>query len=297
MAKSETPNWLRILRVWLFTALPHHLISRVVFYLTRIESSLASIAINWFIRRFQVDMSDAAIEDINAYPSFNAFFVRELKPGARPVAAAPNLLVSPVDGRVSQIGNIMQGHLFQAKGHFYSSEDLLGGDRLLANMFEGGRFATIYLAPNNYHRIHMPLDGQLKKMIHVPGRLFSVAPWTVNDVPRLFARNERLICLFSTTVGPMALILVGAINVAAIETVWSGLVTPPAGKKVSEFNFEHTDKRYAKGEEIARFNMGSTVILLTSDKVHWGKMEEHQPLRMGQAIAKLGTLRTAKSPQ
>jgi phosphatidylserine decarboxylase len=269
---------------WLFTALPHHLISRLVFHLTRIKTPLATPVIRWFIKTFRVDMSDAEIQIVEQYACFNDFFIRSLTPGARPIASSEHSICSPVDGTISQCGDIMNGHLFQAKGQFYAVEDLLGGDSLMAHMFEGGRFATIYLAPYNYHRIHMPMDGLLKKMIHVPGRLFSVAPWTVRQISRLFARNERVVCLFSTPTGPMAMILVGAINVAAIETVWHGLVTPPKGKKVSEFNYDHTEKNFAKGEEMGRFNMGSTVILLTTDKVQWDNLQAQQTLRMGQLI-------------
>jgi phosphatidylserine decarboxylase len=269
---------------WLFTALPHHLISRIVFYLTRVKSPLATPVIRWFIKTFKVDMSDAEIQIIEEYACFNDFFIRSLTPNARPVAAAENAVASPVDGTVSQCGDIMKGHLFQAKGHFYSVEELLGGDSLMAHMFEGGKFATIYLAPYNYHRIHMPIDGLLKKMIHVPGRLFSVAPWTVRQIQRLFARNERVVCLFSTETGPMAMILVGAINVAAIETVWHGLVTPPKGKKVSEFDYDHAERKFSKGQEMGRFNMGSTVILLTTDKVKWNNLHPQQTLRMGEMI-------------
>jgi phosphatidylserine decarboxylase len=269
---------------WLFTALPHHLISRIVYSLTRVKSPLATPVIRWFIKTFKVDMSDAEIQIIEEYACFNDFFIRSLTPNARPVAGAENAVASPVDGTVSQCGDIMKGHLFQAKGHFYSVEELLGGDSLMAHMFEGGKFATIYLAPYNYHRIHMPIDGLLKKMIHVPGRLFSVAPWTVRQIQRLFARNERVVCLFSTETGPMAMILVGAINVAAIETVWHGLVTPPKGKKVSEFDYDHAERKFSKGQEMGRFNMGSTVILLTTDKVQWNNLHPQQTLRMGELI-------------
>ncbi|MCK5662545.1 MAG: phosphatidylserine decarboxylase [Thiotrichaceae bacterium] len=270
---------------WLFTILPHHLISRIIFKLTRIQSSRATPIIRWFIKKFNVDMSDAVIQDISLFPSFNEFFVRTLKPESRPVTAGELELASPVDGTVSQAGDIMNDQLFQAKGHLYSVQDLLGGDALLARLFKGGRFATIYLAPYNYHRIHMPIDGRLKKMIHVPGRLFSVAQWTVRAIPRLFARNERVVCLFTTPSGPVAMILVGAINVAAIETVWAGLVTPPKGKEVSEFNYDHTEKDFAKGDEMGRFNMGSTVILLTTDKVEWSELlNPGQTLKMGELI-------------
>jgi phosphatidylserine decarboxylase len=269
---------------WLFTVLPHHLISRAVFFLTRIKSRLATPVIRWFIKTYKVDMSDAEIQIIEEYECFNDFFIRSLTPNARPIASAENAIASPVDGTVSQCGEIMKGHLFQAKGQFYSVDDLLGGDTLMAHMFEGGKFATIYLAPYNYHRIHMPMDGLLKKMIHVPGRLFSVAPWTVRQISRLFARNERVVCLFSTTTGPMAMILVGAINVAAIETVWHGLVTPPKGKKISEFDYDHAERQFLKGKEMGRFNMGSTVILLTTDKVQWNNLHPQQTLRMGELI-------------
>jgi phosphatidylserine decarboxylase len=281
-------SWREKLFSWLFSVLPHHFLSRIVYYLTRIKGPLNKPVIRWFIRKYKVDMADAVIEDIGHYPNFNEFFVRALKPVARPLAMQENAIISPVDGTVSECGNIMNDYLIQAKGHFYSVEDLLGGDKILAKMFSGGRFATLYLAPYNYHRIHMPIAGRLKQMIHVPGRLFSVAPWTVRQVPRLFARNERLICLFSTPSGPLAMILVGAMNVAAIETVWSGLVTPPMGKKISEYDYSHTAKDYVKGAEMGRFNMGSTVILLTTEKVVWANaLKAGLKLKMGQAIGRI----------
>ncbi len=284
-ASPSNPSLSDRIRAGLFALLPHHLISRIVFRVTRWHGPLVQPMIRAFVKAYKVDMSDAVIEDIEAYPTFNEFFVRALKPEARPVVEHPQALASPVDGTVSQAGDIGFDHLFQAKNHCYSVEDLLGGDRLLAKLFEGGRFATIYLAPYNYHRIHMPIDGRLKKMIHVPGRLFSVAPWTVRAVPRLFARNERVVCLFSTPCGPMAMVLVGAINVAAIETVWHGLVTPPKGKKVTEFDYDHSEKTLSRGEEMGRFNMGSTVILLTTEKVQWGsQLQPGQSLRMGEMI-------------
>jgi phosphatidylserine decarboxylase len=283
-------TWLERISGWLFTLLPHHLISRTVYFLTRRKGPLVTPAVRWFIKVFKVDMSDAVIDNISHYPTFNEFFVRALKPEARPFSSDEKALTSPVDGTVSQCGDIVFNHLFQAKGQFYALEELLAGDQALTAQFSSGRFATIYLAPYNYHRIHMPVEGRLKKMTHVPGRLFSVAPWTVRAIPRLFARNERLICLFDTSIGPMAMILVGAINVAAIETVWSGLVTPPRGKKVSHFDYNHTRKILAKGAEMGRFNMGSTVILLTSSKIQWTNlMKPQQTLKMGQTIATVGT--------
>ena len=270
---------------WLFRILPHHLISRVVFYLTRLKGPLVKPSIRWFIKTFRVDLSQAVIQDINRFATFNEFFIRALKPGSRPLASGQQVLSSPVDGTVSQCGNINQNQLFQAKGHYYSVEELVGGDPAVAGLFENGRFATIYLAPYNYHRIHMPLAGGLQKMIHVPGRLFSVAQWTVRAIPRLFARNERVVCLFSTASGPMAMILVGAINVAAIETVWSGLVTPPKGKKTGEFNYQKDEYKYARGDEMGRFNMGSTVILLTTAQVEWSaQLSAGKTVQMGELI-------------
>lgn len=284
-SRSDDPSLADRIKAALFTLLPHHLISRIVFHVTRWHGPLVKPMIDAFVKAFKVDMSDAEIEDTGAYPTFNDFFIRALKPESRPIVEHPQALASPVDGTVSQAGHISFDHLFQAKNHCYSMEDLLGGDRLLAKLFQGGQFATIYLAPYDYHRIHMPIDGRLKKMIHVPGRLFSVAPWTVRSVPRLFARNERVVCLFSTPSGPMAMILVGAINVAAIETVWHGLVTPPKGKKVTEYDYEHSDRELSRGEEMGRFNMGSTVILLTTEKVQWAShLQPGNTLRMGEMI-------------
>ena len=282
---SKDINWPERIKAWLFILLPHHLVSRVMFRLTRLQTPLAQPVIRWFIKTYQVDMQDVAEKDISRYATFNEFFVRALTPEARPITAKSNFVACPVDGTVSEAGDIMQDHLFQAKGHFYSVSELLGGDELLAKMFSGGRYATIYLAPHDYHRIHMPVDARLKKMIHVPGRLFSVQPWTVRTIPRLFARNERVVCLFSSSCGPIAMVLVGAINVAAIETAWSGLVTPPHGKQIAEFDYSHTEKDLRKGQEMGRFNMGSTVILLTTQKVQWAKQLNHGTrVKMGQAI-------------
>ncbi len=257
------------LLIWLFNIAPHHLISRIVFTITRLQGPFVQPLIRWFIKKFDVDMSEAKYDDIAEYETFNQFFTRELKQGARPIVSGVSTLVSPADGRVSEIGKIDQGQIIQAKDHLYTVKQLIGGDEEMADLFNNGKFATIYLAPHNYHRLHMPTDTRLHKMIYVPGRLFSVAPWTVRAIPGIFARNERVVCFFSTHAGPMAMILVGAINVAAIETVWSGLVTPPKGKEVSEFDYSHTNKQYSKGDEMGRFNMGSTVILLTDNRVEW----------------------------
>ena len=269
----------------LFYVIPHHAISRVVYFITRLHGPQVTPMINWFVNKYQVDMSEAEETETAYYQTFNEFFTRKLKPELRPIAAGDNTLACPADGSVSQAGPIRAGAIFQAKGRGYSVLELVGGDKAMAAEFNDGMFATIYLAPNNYHRMHMPLDANLVRMIHVPGRLFSVAAWTVQEIPRLFARNERLVCYFETAAGPMVMVLVGAINVAAIETVWTGLVTPPRGKKISEFDFSHTRKETSKGDEMGRFNMGSTVILLTGKNIEWlPHISAGKTLKMGQLI-------------
>ena len=265
---QSTNKWEKWL-IWFFHIIPHHFISRIVFMATRMRGPFVQPFIRWFITRFDVDMRDAQYQHTTAYKTFNEFFTRPLKQGARPIVSGANTLASPADGTISEAGEIEQGKIFQAKGHDYSATDLLGGNEADARLFHQGQFATIYLAPYNYHRLHMPINAQLDKMIHVPGRLFSVAPWTVKAIPRIFARNERLVCLFSSHAGPIAMILVGAINVAAIETVWHGLVTPPRGRKVTEYDYSHTRKHYQKGDEMGRFNMGSTIILLMGEHIQW----------------------------
>ena len=273
---------------WLQYPLPHHAISRLTHQLTRIRHrGLKDWAIQDFIRRFGVDMSEAAQPDPTAYPSFNAFFTRSLRPDARPIAAGPRELACPVDGAVSQIGAIEGGRVFQAKGQGFTTAELLGGDAA-ATRFDDGLFTTLYLSPRDYHRIHMPVDGTLTRMIHVPGRLFSVNPPTTRAVPRLFARNERVACLFDTPAGPMALVMVGALNVASIETVWAGEVTPPQRPRVQTWDYAG-EVQLAKGAEVGRFNMGSTVILLfAKDRIRWE--DGYGPgtaVRMGRKLATL----------
>ena len=275
------------LKATLFYAFPHHMVSRAVYFATRLSNpSIVQPMINWFIKKFNVDMSEAEFPDTKAYQTFNEFFTRSLKVGARPIATGDNILACPADGTVSETGSIIHGNqIFQAKNHNYTLNELVGGNEAIASLFKDGRFATVYLAPYNYHRMHMPVDGLLKKMVHVPGRLFSVAQWTVRNIPRLFARNERVVCLFSTYAGPMLMVLVGAINVAAIETIWSGLVTPPRGKKISTFDYSDIQSTYKKGEEMGRFNMGSTVILLTPPNVKWSpEFQAGLVVKMGEAI-------------
>lgn len=274
----------------LFYIMPHHAVSRVVYFFTRLHGPQVAPMITWFIKKYGVDMDEAEESAVGYYQTFNEFFIRPLKPSIRPIVPGENTLACPCDGTVSQAGPIRAGAIMQAKGRGYSALELLGGDKAMAAEFADGNFATIYLAPYNYHRVHMPIAANMKRMIHVPGRLFSVAQWTVEEIPRLFARNERLACYFETAAGPMVMVLVGAINVAAIETVWSGLVTPPRGKKISEFDYSHTRKEISKGAEMGRFNMGSTVILLTGKNVEWlPHITPGQTVKMGQLIGHFPT--------
>jgi phosphatidylserine decarboxylase len=213
-----------------------------------------------FVAKYGVNMAEAAEPDIAKYASFNDFFTRALKPGARPIADAP--LVCPVDGAISQFGAIEGDQIFQAKGHRYSTTALVGGDAQLATTYANGSFATIYLSPRDYHRIHMPCDGRLVRMIHVPGELFSVNPTTARGVPGLFARNERVVCVFESARGPFVLVLVGATIVGSMATVWHGVVNPPRVKQVREWHYADQQIVLKKGEEMGRFLLGSTVVLL-----------------------------------
>ncbi|HET9679576.1 MAG TPA: archaetidylserine decarboxylase [Gammaproteobacteria bacterium] len=244
--------------------LPHHGISRLLHWATRREAprGLVQMGIQRFIDAYGVAMSEAANPNPHAYTSFNRFFTRELAAGVRPLDTQPRSIVSPVDGAVSQAGRITEGRIFQAKGHDFTAAELLGGETERAAPFLNGQFTTLYLAPRDYHRIHMPVTGTLREMVHVPGRLFSVSPATVRSVPRLFARNERIACLFDTDHGPMAVVLVGALNVGSMETVWAGEVTPPTRRRVTDWQYSAGGVVLEKGAELGRFNMGSTVILL-----------------------------------
>jgi phosphatidylserine decarboxylase len=271
--------------------LPHHALSRIVHALMRSTAlpALRLAFMRWFVARFGVVLADAAEPALETYPTFNAFFTRALRPGARPVAPAPDAVVSPADSRVSQAGAIEAGRVFQAKGRGFSAVELLGGGEADAAPFTAGRFATLYLSPKDYHRVHMPLDGELRAMVHVPGRLFSVSPTTTRGVDRLFARNERVAFLFETAAGRMAYVMVGALFVSSIETVWSGEVTPPAGRTVRRWDYAAGQHRFKKGDELGRFNMGSTVILLfEAGRVAWDPaLAPDAALRVGQRIATL----------
>ncbi|HKY90369.1 MAG TPA: archaetidylserine decarboxylase [Nevskiaceae bacterium] len=267
--------------------LPTRFLSWLMYKVTRVEAAWFRVRfIRFFMKLYRIDLAEAVETDPDAFPSFNAFFTRALKPGARPLPDDPFAFVSPVDGKVSQLGKIEKTGIFQAKGHAYSAADLLA-DPALAEPFDGGDFCTIYLAPNNYHRIHMPIGGTLKEWLYVPGRLFSVNPATVAAMPRLFARNERVVCLFDCGFGPMALVLVGALFVGSMETVWSGQVTPPHQRGGVARYTEYTKVHLNRGTEMGRFNMGSTVILLTPPGVlTWDRaIVPGKPLRMGERLA------------
>jgi len=216
--------------------------------------------IQWFVKRYNVNMAEAANPDVASYASFNEFFTRALKPGARPLAAAE--LICPVDGAISQYGRIDRDQVFQAKGHQYSTTALVGGDATLARQFDDGSFATLYLSPRDYHRIHMPCDGRLLRMVHVPGPLFSVNPTTARGVPGLFARNERVVCVFESAAGPFVLVLVGATIVGSMATVWHGVVNPPRVKEVREWRYDDQNIVLKQGDEMGRFLLGSTVVML-----------------------------------
>ena len=226
---------------------------------------LRKLFIRTFIKRYKVDLSQAKIQDVGKFENFNAFFTRELQADARPLSTAQGAIVCPADGAVSQLGDIADGNLLQAKGKHYSCESLLAGDARMAALFQSGKFATIYLSPSDYHRVHMPMAGILKKTIYVPGKLFSVNQTTAESVPNLFARNERLVCLFNTAVGPMAVILVGAMIVAGIDTVWAGEVCPIPGKReiqITDYSNQVPAVQLPLGGELGRFRLGSTAIVL-----------------------------------
>ena len=244
--------------------------------------------IHGFVDKYGVDMSEAADPDIASYPSFNDFFTRALKPGARPLAKAD--LVCPVDGAISQFGAIERDQIFQAKGHHYSTTALVGGDATLAAEFENGHFATIYLSPKDYHRIHMPCDGRLLRMIHVPGDLFSVNPTTARGVPGLFARNERVVCVFGSAHGLFVLTLVGATIVGSMATVWHGVVNPPRSAVLREWRYDDQNITLKQGAEMGRFRLGSTVVMLFPK----GPLRFNpawlaaRPVRMGGSMASFG---------
>lgn len=265
--------------------IPQHALSRIV---GRIAGSkrtwIKNTFIKWFVKQYRVDMTQAAEENPLAYTSFNEFFTRPLKSHARPINNDEHGIVCPADGAISQLGSIENGRIFQAKGQSYTAQELLGGDAALAAEFADGKFATIYLSPRDYHRVHMPYTGKLRRMVVVPGDLFSVNTATANQVPRLFSRNERAIAVFDTDIGPMAMVLVGAMIVAGIETVWAGEVAP-FKRQIQDTDYTRTPKEItlAKGVEMGLFKLGSTVVVLfAKDRVDWDHLyEAGSPTVMG----------------
>jgi phosphatidylserine decarboxylase len=253
-------------------------------FATARAGGLTTSVIRWFVGRYQVDMSEAANPDIASYSSFNEFFTRPLKPGARPLA--PAAFICPVDGAISQFGAIARDQIFQAKGHSYTTTALVGGDAELARQFADGDFATLYLSPKDYHRIHMPCDGRLLRMIHVPGALFSVNPTTARGVPGLFARNERVVCVFESAFGPFVLALVGATIVGSMATVWHGVVNPPRPGHLRDWSYDDRELRYRQGEEMGRFLLGSTVVMLFPRGVMKFNAEwaPQRPIRLGEKM-------------
>jgi phosphatidylserine decarboxylase len=252
---------------------------------------LTTAFIGWFVRRYHVNMEEAVNGDISSYRSFNEFFTRPLKPGVRPLADNP--FVCPVDGCISQFGKVEQGQIFQAKGHHYTAQTLLGGDAALAANFSSGSFACLYLSPKDYHRIHMPCDGKLLSMTYVPGDLFSVNPLTAANVPGLFARNERVVCTFeSAQHGKFVLVLVGATIVGSMATVWHDakdhIINPPRPGKVVHWDYSDRNITLKQGEEMGRFLLGSTVVMLFEKDVldfHAG-WHPGKPIRLGEAMGK-----------
>ena len=261
--------------------LPQHFLSRLIFRFARIETLwIKNTFTRWFVNKYHVNLAEAELENIEDYINFNDFFTRALKTDLRPISESK--LISPVDGVVSQAGKIQDSQIIQAKGRQYSTSELLADKA--SEKLENGSFATIYLSPKDYHRIHMPCDGTLVAMKYIPGDLFSVNQKTVRHIEKVFARNERLVCLFKTEFGEMAFVLVGAIFVGSIQTTWHGLITPPYSKKVINYDYKDRGIRLAKGSELGRFNMGSTVIMLLPEGFPEMNLHAGKQLKMGQTL-------------
>lgn len=269
---------------------PQHLLSRIIGFFAESQTPwFKNKLISWFIRRYQVNMSEAVYQSHHEYKNFNEFFTRPLREGMRPIDPAPDAVVCPADGAVSELGTIIEGRILQAKGHNYSLADLLGGDTERAKPFLNGEFATIYLSPRDYHRVHMPVTGTLTEMIYVPGQLFSVNQTTADNVSSLFARNERVVCMFDTEYGKMAVVLVGAMIVASIETVWAGLVTPPQ-RRLKTTSYDAVARQpivLEKGAELGRFKLGSTAIMVFEpNRIIWNEqLKSLVPTKMGERVA------------
>lgn len=268
--------------------LPKHLVSRLVGKLAAAQAGkLTTFLIKQFIAKFKIDMSEAKHSDPAYFKTFNDFFTRELRDGIRPIVSGEENITFPVDGKVSQLGNIEAGRIFQAKGHDFSLRELLGGRDDIAAPFDDGLFSTIYLSPQDYHRIHMPIAGKLEKMIFIPGDLFSVNPLTAENVPNLFARNERAVAIFSTAIGPMAMVLVGATIVASIETIWGGTIAPTRNKDIQYWDYKDQDITLEKGTEMGRFKLGSTIVaLFPKNSVTFGEnLQAGDVTRLGELFA------------
>ena len=268
--------------------LPKHLVSRLTGKLaTARAGKLTTFLIKRFIAQFKIDMSEAKHSDPNHFKTFNDFFTRELREGIRPIIEGEENLTQPVDGRISQLGEIKAGRIFQAKGHDFSLRELLGGGDEIAAPFDDGLFATVYLAPRDYHRIHMPIAGKLEQMVFIPGDLFSVNPLTAENVPNLFARNERAVAIFSTAVGPMAMVLVGATIVASIETVWEGTLAPITKNEIRYWDYSNQDIHLEKGQEMGRFKLGSTIVaLFPKDSINFTEaLQAGSVTRLGELFA------------
>ncbi|HAF00726.1 MAG TPA: phosphatidylserine decarboxylase [Methylophilaceae bacterium] len=279
------------LNIILQYALPKQALTMLAGKLANFQAgALTTAVIGWFVKRYQVNMAEAANPDIASYTRFNDFFTRPLKPNARPLAKAD--FICPVDGAISQFGNIEKDQIFQAKGHYYSTLTLLAGQQALAEKFENGHFACLYLSPKDYHRIHMPCDGTLKSMTYVPGDLFSVNPTTAANVPNLFARNERVVCEFeSSQHGSFVMVLVGATIVGSMATVWhdapNGIINPPRSKHIRSWRYEDKNIKLTQGDEMGRFLLGSTVVLLFQKSTfafnsHW---QPSKTIRLGEEMA------------
>lgn len=266
---------------------PHHLLSRLIGWFAHCrQATFKNALIDEFIRYYGVDMQTAIEPNPHEYATFNDFFTRKLKPDARPIVTGVDEIACPVDGMVSQVGTVAEDKIFQAKGFHFDLEELMGGSKQHIEPFINGQFATLYLAPKDYHRIHMPLAGKLREMVYIPGHLFSVNFNTTRTVPRLFARNERVVAIFDTAIGPMALILVGAMIVASINTVWHGEVTPPARKQIQTWDYADANIQLDKGAEMGFFKLGSTVIVLFgANKMTFADtIKPEQPVQLGQLL-------------
>lgn len=268
---------------------PQHALSRLMGIIGNCQIAyLKNRFIAWFVRRYDVDMSIAQQQDPFQYPNFNSFFTRQLQPEARPIVDKQGSIVCPVDGVVSQIGVLKEGHLLQAKGYNYDVTQLLGGIKRRSASFLDGHFATLYLAPGDYHRVHMPLEGILREMIYIPGELFSVNNRTAEQVSNLFTRNERVVCIFETSIGLMAVIFVGAMIVGSISTIWKGPVTSPRKGRISQWVYHEQIIRLHAGDEIGHFKMGSTVIVLfPREQISWAEnLQANQKVQFGQLIGR-----------